>query len=151
MLRFWSRLIDSRFPVKAAVDDAREDRALARDVRRLQRRLAFQAEVYAGVEAAFGIETTAVFEDADNALEEVVAFLEEHLPQREGRTPDDRRPICARVCLVLWRRQHGETPYSPTLWEVCELYWQACGNPATGDNLDNWRRYLKPASEAPPK
>jgi hypothetical protein len=154
MLRHWSRLIDPHLK-GAGVIDEREDKELVEAVRRLQRRLAFEAQVYAGVEAEFGLPShPEVFEDADTSLQEVINFLEGHLPLREGRTPDSRRLICARVCLVLWRKQHGETPYSPSLWEACELYWQACGNPATSNtgDLENWRRHLLQArSEAPSK
>jgi hypothetical protein len=117
-------------------------------VEKLQRRLAFEAQVYIGVEALFGFEAPTVFDDADISLQEVINFLEQGLPERGGRTPDGRRLVCARVCLILWRRQHGETPYSPGLWEVCELYWQACGNPTTGDSRENWRRYLLQARSA---
>jgi hypothetical protein len=144
MLRYSSRLIGSRLK-GAAVIDEREDRVLIRDVERLQHRLAVAARLYAGVEAEFGREAPTCFEDADNILQEVINFLEEHLPERKGRHPDSRRLICARVCLKLWPVPQ---PYSPTLWEVCELYWQACGNPTTGEALENWRRYLLQARGA---
>jgi hypothetical protein len=152
-LRHWSRLIDSSRK-GAGVIGEREDRELIETVRKLQRRLAFEAQVYAGVEAVFGFEAPSVFDDADTSLQEVIDFLERYLPERGGRTPDGRRLICARVCLVLRRKQRGETPYSPGLWEACELYWQACGNPATSNtgDLENWRRHLLQArSEAPSK
>jgi hypothetical protein len=151
-LRHWSRLIGQR--QGAGVIGEREDRELIETVRRLQRRLAFEAEVYAGVEAVFGFEAPSVFDDADNSLQEVTDFLERYLPERGGRTPDGRRLVCARVCLVLWRKRHGETPYSPGLWEVCERYWQACGNRITSKTCDwgNWKRYLLQArSEVPLK
>jgi hypothetical protein len=151
-LRHWSRLIAR--PQGAGVISEREDKKLIETVRRLQRLLALEAQVYAGVEALFGFEAPSVFGDADASLQEVTDFLERYLPERAGRTPDGRRLVCARVCLVLWRKQHGETPYSPGLWEACELYWQACGNTTTSKTCDwaNWKRYLLQArSEAPAK
>jgi hypothetical protein len=150
VLRHWGRLIDSRHTTDKAKADEDENKKLIETVRRLQQRLAIEAKIYAGIEAEFGFEAPTCFDDADSSLQDVVDFLQEQLsaPRKGGPTPDGRRLICARVCLVLWHQHHGKMqPYSPILWEACELYWQACGNEATSttQGSSNWTRYLLPA------
>ena len=61
--------------------------------------------------------------------------------------PDSRRLVCAAVCAEVWHLQRGEVqPFSATLQEACEEYWQCCGNDETGDakgSIRTWERCLR--------
>ena len=94
-------------------------------------------QLYATVEKVFGFQAPTIIDDTLTALFELAEYLESQLqaPRKRGPTPDDRRLICATVCAELWRKVHGTLPsYSRNLQEACEIYWQACGNPATSDD-----------------
>lgn len=81
------------------------------------------------------------------SLHEFRDFLKGELrPSRKGGpTPDDRRRLCAAVCLLAWQEVHGKPqPYSKRLQEACEEYWQACGQAATSTEgrTKNWEPFL---------
>jgi hypothetical protein len=64
---------------------------------------------------------------------------------RRGAKPDVPHMICAAVVVKAWELVHGAaSPRSEKLYEACELYWQACGGPAS--DLANWRRHVLAAT-----
>ena len=122
---------------KPTSEDENQDKKLIADVRELAKRLERKVQLYATVEKVFGFQAPTIIDDTLTALFELAEYLESQLqaPRKRGPTPDDRRLICATVCAELWRKVHGTLPsYSRNLQEACEIYWQACGNPATSDD-----------------
>jgi len=92
------------------------------------------------------------FEAVVQALPEVIEYLQDHRREpRKGGPPDGRSRLCAIVCGGLWRCLYGEiNPHSPRLWQACEAYWLACGNPPKVDKrgrYEDWLRYLLWAKE----
>ncbi len=137
---------------KPTSEDENQDKKLIADVRELAKRLERKVQLYATVEKVFGFQAPTIIDDTLTALFELAEYLENQLqaPRKRGPTPDDRRLICATVCAELWRKVHGTLPsYSRNLQEACEIYWQACGNPATSDaeNLKDWVPFLLQAKD----
>jgi hypothetical protein len=103
-----------------------------------------------------GEEYRPFIEDVSTGLHELLPLIAKYIrqPRKGGRTPDNRRYICADVCAGIWREVHGaHQPHSERLWEACEAYWLACGQPETSavNRLKNWERYLlKVAPITPP-
>src|SRR5262245_19564262 len=127
--------------------DEKQDEKLIADVRELAKRLERTVQLYATVEKVFRFQAPTIIDDTLTALFELAKYLESQLrtTRKQGPTPDDRRLICATVCAELWRTVHGTLQsYSPNLQEACEIYWQACGNPATSnaENLKDWVPFL---------
>jgi hypothetical protein len=121
-----------------------DDKKMIKTARELESMLA----LYTMVEERFGIEVPDEVDTASLALHELIEYLESELrPRRKGGpTPDSRYRLCAAVCAEVWRRERGELqPHSRNLWEGCQKYWQACGQPATSakGNLDNWEERLE--------
>jgi hypothetical protein len=124
--------------------DEADDKKMIKAARELEGMLA----IYGMVEDQFGFELPEEVDTASLALHELIEYLESELrpPRKGGPTPDSRYRLCAWVCGEVWRRERGELqPYSRNLWEACEKYWQACGQPATSakGNLDNWQERLE--------
>jgi hypothetical protein len=63
------------------------------------------------------------------------------LPKRAGgQNPNEERKLCAAVVVEAWRVIHGKPqPESLNLWTACNEYWQACGRPYRGSDVDTWR------------
>ena len=104
--------------------------------------------VDAHVEKRYGFEIPEEVDTALQALHELIEYLQSELPsaRQGGRIRDGRYRLCAAVCAEVWRRQHDKLePYSRNLWQACEKYWQACGQPGTSakGNLDNWEPRLE--------
>jgi hypothetical protein len=86
-------------------------------------------------------------DDVSIGLHDLLPLIARYIrqPRKGGRTPDYRRYICAWVCSEIWQEVHGAyQPRSERLWEACEAYWLACGQPETSavDRVKNWERYL---------
>jgi hypothetical protein len=86
-------------------------------------------------------------DDVSIGLHELLPLIARYIsqPRKGGRTPDNRRYVCAWVCSEIWKEVHGAyQPRSERLWEACEAYWLACGRAETSEvgRLKNWERYL---------
>jgi hypothetical protein len=84
---------------------------------------------------------------ASNAFFVFMNYVEANIsPPRSGGSPPNRkRRLCAAVCAELWRDVKGKAqPYSLELWDACEEYWKACGNPGLTDEQGAklWQHYL---------
>jgi hypothetical protein len=117
----------------------KEDEADEKKV--LEAALYLQDVLAAHVEKRYGFEIPEEVDTALQALHELIEYLQSELPSARhgGRIRDGRYRLCAAVCAEVWRRQHDKLePYSRNLWQACEKYWQACGQPGTSakGNLD---------------
>jgi hypothetical protein len=64
-----------------------------------------------------------------------------------GRISHFGKELCASRVVHLWTKLHGKpSPRSIKLYEACEAYWQACGNPPSSQVSDNWRRRVEDAA-----
>ena len=141
VLAHYSPLISARKPSK---DDDADDKLLLDAARVLENGL----RAYSLAEDASGLELPDSVDTVLGALPELIEFLETQVrpPGKGGKAPDGRRLVCAAVCAEVWRLQHDDLqPFSPTLQEACELYWQACGNAETSTTgrLKNWEPSLR--------
>jgi hypothetical protein len=106
--------------------------------------------LYAKAAEMLGEEYPDCIDDVSFALDELIPFLAQgvEMPMAH-RPPDLRKRLCAGVCSGIWRGIHGiEEPSSPKLWDACEAYWIACGQPGNASgNMKHWERYLKLMSE----
>jgi hypothetical protein len=106
--------------------------------------------LYARAADMLGEDYPDCIDDVSSALDELIPFLAKgvEMPMAH-RPPDLRKRLCAGVCLGIWRDIHGiEEPSSPKLWEACEAYWVACGQPPNASgNLKQWKRFLLLMSE----
>jgi hypothetical protein len=137
----YSRLIGSR---RSNKDDDKDADALLLAARVLEEKLPYYVQDHLGVLTRECIEEILI------ALPKLIEFLQAQVrpPRKGGQSPDGRRKLCAAVCAEAWRHyHHGEVqPFSSKLQEACEVYWQACGNPETGDasgSIRNWERSLR--------
>jgi hypothetical protein len=141
VLAHYRPLIRARKPTK---DDDADDKLWLDAARVLERGL----REYSLAEDATGLELPPCVNTVLGELPDLIEFLEtqQRPPRNGGKAPDSRRLVCAAVCAGVWHLQHGEVqPFSQTLQEACELYWQACGNretSATG-RLKNWEPFLR--------
>ena len=115
---------------------------------------ALEAELrlYGIVEEDFGFQNPDCVGAVLSDLPDVIDFLKDQLLPKTGGgpIPDDRRRICAAVCIGVWRRHRGKVQrFNTKLWEACESYWQACGQPETSkqSNLNTWQRFCEWAAE----
>ena len=71
--------------------------------------------------------------------------LDQFTKSRSGRKPIVSRIICAAVIVEAWKLLHGKVERrSNKVYEACEVYWQACGGPAS--DIENWRRLVEKVS-----
>ena len=133
-------------PHKGTPDDGSIDRLLLESALHLKNLL----KVHYGAADMFDAEYPDGLDQVWDGLEELIPFLAEQVAQprrKGGPTPDARRHLCAGVCAVIWEELYGTNqPGSERLWEACEAYWVACGQPETSSverqRLRNWERYL---------
>jgi hypothetical protein len=142
VLASWARPIG-----RQRVDDDEDDRAMLMAARILEEKLPYYVTDHLP-----GLSTPDYIDQVLDALPELIEFLKAQVrPPREGnRPPDSRRRVCAAVCAEAWHHYHGEAqPFSSKLQEACEVYWQRCGNPETGDSgsIRNWERHLRWAKD----
>jgi hypothetical protein len=140
-LASYARLIGVRRLTK---DDDKDDRDMLTAARILEEKLPYYDQDYLGLRTPDYIHAVLI------ALPELIEFLEAQVrhPREGGRLPDSRRRICAAVCAEAWRHyHHGQVqPFSSKLQEACEVYWQSCGHPETGEangSIRNWERFLR--------
>jgi hypothetical protein len=106
--------------------------------------------LYARAAEMLGEEYPDCIDEISLRLDELIPFLAKGVEMPIAhRPPDPRKRLCAGVCLRIWRDIHGvEEPSSPKLWEACEAYWVACGQPPNpSGNLKQWKRFLQSMSE----
>jgi len=139
-LASYARLIGVRRLTK---DDDKDDRDMLTAARILEEKLPYYDQDHLGLPTPDYIHAVLI------ALPELIEFLEAQVRPRQkgGQLPDSRRKVCAAVCAEAWRHyHHGEAqPFSSKLQEACEVYWQSCGNPETGEangSIRNWERVL---------
>ena len=60
------------------------------------------------------------------------------------------KEICAAVVLQAWTDARGKPPGARAAIHVCDDYWQACGQPTIGLEVEGWRRHLRVARELLP-
>ena len=144
VLEHYSPLIGAANP-----DDRKDDKLLLDAARVLENGL----RTYSIAEDRFGLRCPECVDTVLGALPELIEYLETQIrpPQKGGKLPDSRRLVCAAVCAEVWRLQRGEVqPFSATLQDACEEYWQCCGNTETGDakgSIRNWERCLREVSK----
>jgi hypothetical protein len=142
----YSRLIGTRRPNE---DDDRDDDALLLAARVLEEKLPHYVQDHPGLPTPDYIDTILIH------LPELIEFLQAQRrpPRKGGKAPDGRRKLYAAVCAEAWRHyHHGEAqPFSSKLQEACEVYWQSCDNPETGEangSIRNWERFLRQVVDA---
>jgi len=143
-LASYARLIGVR---RLTMDDNQDDERLLLAAQFLEERLPDYVHDHLGLPTADFIDQILLY------LPELIDFLKAQVrpPQKGNFPPDSRRHLCAGVCLEAWRYYHGEAePYSSRLQGACEVYWQACDHPETGDSgsIRNWERDLVWARDA---
>jgi hypothetical protein len=111
----------------------------------LERWLMIETKAYEKV----GEDCDPLIDDASTILYQLRPLIETYIrqPRKGGRTPDNRRYICASVCSDIWREFHPTAgSNSDVLLACCEAYWQACGQPPTAADLSghlrNWKWFL---------
>ena len=139
-LASYARLIGIR---RLTMADNEDDKHLLTAARILEEKLPLYVQDHLGLPTPDYIDAILV------ALPELIEFLQAQVrpPQKGNDPPDSRRRVCAGVCLEAWRYyHHGQAqPYSSKLQDACEMYWQRCGNPETGNakgSIKNWERDL---------
>jgi hypothetical protein len=138
-LASYARLIGLR---RLTMDDNQDDEHLLLAAQILEEKLPYYVQDHLGLPTPDYIDQILI------ALPELIEFLQAQVrpPQKGNDPPDSRRRVCAGVCLEAWRHYHSEAqPYSSELQKACEVYWQSCGNPETGEangSIKNWERFL---------
>jgi len=138
---------------RSNAEDDRDDQASLVTMLEAARNLERGLPIHVIAAEIFGLTIPDCVEATNMQLTELIEYLESQLrPPREGGTiPDSRSHVCAAVCAYAWRRLRGEiNPFSTRLWEACEAYWQACGNPQKVDErgrYENWLPYLRWAKD----
>ena len=138
-LASYARLIGVR---RLTMDDNKDDEHLLLAAQILEEKLPYYVQDH------LGLPTPDYIAEILIRLPELIEFLQAQVrpPQKGNLPPDSRRRVCASICLEAWRHYHGEArPYSSELQSACEAYWQACGNPETGNakgSIRNWERDL---------
>jgi hypothetical protein len=128
---------------RLTMDDNQDDEHLLLAAQILEEKLPYYVQDH------LGLPTPDYIDEILIRLPKLIEFLKAQVrpPRKGNQPPDSRRRVCAGVCLEAWRYyHHGQAqPFNPKLREACEVYWQSCGNPETGEangSIRNWERFL---------
>jgi hypothetical protein len=123
-------------------DDTALERKMLKAARDLEERLPVFVELRERLRKQFGFEAPDWMDPLSDLLSEVIEFLEWDTAPKHVKW-DAPATICAAVVCRAYQLFHDHQSYA--LGELCDLYWQACGNDQTGKEGDpaNWRRDLE--------
>jgi hypothetical protein len=157
-LAHYSPLVGAR---RSTSDDDRDDQALLKTMLEAARNLERGLPIHVVAAETSGLTIPDCVEATHMQLTELIEYLESQLrpPRKGGPIPDSRPRICAAVCAEAWRRLYGGKvqpwsevqPWSREVWQACEAYWQACGNPEKVDHrsrYEDWQPYLQWVKDA---